>query len=156
MAPALPLLKKIGGYRNEDRRNEKRSEADSQRLRCRGAFEPGSGQKEKKGLGGPRNPLKSLNLDKENKVNSFDFLGRALLDLARFGFAWKIQIHELWANISAALAVRAYCVRRPGAATSSPSFRTVRQLRNVDVTRSFESNQALVSFVRATPEGRRR
>jgi hypothetical protein len=42
------------------------------------------------------------------------------------------------------------------AATSSPSFMTVRQLRNVEVTRSFESNQALVSFVRATPEGRRR
>jgi hypothetical protein len=87
MAPALHLLKKIGGYRNEDRRNEKRSEADNQRLRCRGAFEPGSGQKEKKGLGGPRNPLKSLNSDKENKVNSFDFLGWAWLDLARFGFA---------------------------------------------------------------------
>ena len=38
------------------------------------------GRKRKNGLRGRRKPLKRLNPDKEIKVNSFDFLGWALLD----------------------------------------------------------------------------
>jgi hypothetical protein len=50
MAPALPLLKKIGGYRNEDRWNEKRSEAEPNAGAAEAPFEPGSDQKEKKAV----------------------------------------------------------------------------------------------------------
>jgi hypothetical protein len=49
------------------------------------AFNAESAHERKKGLGNPRNLLKRLDSDKENKGNSFDFFDRAWLDLAGFG-----------------------------------------------------------------------
>jgi hypothetical protein len=72
------LLLETGEHRNEDRRSEKLLEANRRHARCDRAFEDGSGQKRKNGLGGRRKSLIRLDSAKEIQGFYLDFVAENL------------------------------------------------------------------------------
>ena len=98
-APALHLARKARGTRNENQGNDTETRANGQRRRrAVASCEAGSGAKRKKGPGGRRNALITLDSAKENQGFPLLYFGRALLDEVRIWLNFDLPLKKLILN----------------------------------------------------------